>query len=35
MQDDPQSTGWGGQNIFDVYTKSTDKAGDGTAYAEW
>src|SRR5690242_5172807 len=22
MQDDPKSTGWGGQNVFDVYTKS-------------
>ena len=35
MQDDPKSTGWGGQNVFDVYTKSTDKAADGTPYAEW
>jgi len=35
MQDDPTSTGWGGQNVFDVYTKSTDKAGDGTPYSEW
>ena len=34
-QDDPKSTGWGGQNVFDVYTKSMEKAGDGTAYAEW
>src|ERR1700743_3183864 len=25
MQDDPKSTGWGGQNVFDVYTKSDDK----------
>ena len=25
MQDDPKSTGWGGQNVFDVYTKSTTK----------
>src|ERR1051326_7409344 len=24
MQDDPKSTGWGGQNVFDVYTKSQD-----------
>ncbi|HEV8494201.1 MAG TPA: type II secretion system protein, partial [Candidatus Angelobacter sp.] len=23
MQDDPQSDSWGGQNVFDVYTKST------------
>jgi len=35
MQDDPTSTGWGGQNVFDVYTKSTDKAGDGTSYSDW
>jgi general secretion pathway protein G len=35
MQDDPKSTGWGGQNVFDVYTKSGDKAADGTPYAEW
>lgn len=35
MQDDPESTSWGGQNVFDVYTKSTDKARDGTPYSEW
>lgn len=35
MQDDPKSTGWGGQNVFDVYSKSYDKAADGTPYAEW
>jgi general secretion pathway protein G len=35
MQDDPKSTGWGGQNVFQVYTKSTDKAADGTPYSEW
>jgi len=34
-RDDPQSTSWGGQNVFDVYTKTYEKAGDGTAYAEW
>lgn len=34
-QDDPTSTSWGGQNVFDVYSKSTEKAGDGTPYAEW
>jgi general secretion pathway protein G len=34
-RDDPDSTEWGGQNVFDVYTKSTDKAPDGTAYAQW
>lgn len=34
-QDDPRSTSWGGQNIFDVYTKSTERAPDGTLYSEW
>jgi general secretion pathway protein G len=35
MQDDPASTGWGGQNVFSVYTRSLDRARDGTPYAEW
>jgi general secretion pathway protein G len=35
MQDDPKSTGWGGQNVFDVYTKTTEKAPDGSSYSEW
>jgi general secretion pathway protein G len=35
MQDDPKSQGWGGQNVFDIYTKSTEKAADGTPYADW
>lgn len=34
-QDDPKSQSWGGQNVFDVYTKSTEKARDGTPYSEW
>jgi general secretion pathway protein G len=34
-RDDPKSTSWGSQNVFDVYTKSTEKAGDGTPYSEW
>ena len=34
-QDDPLSTSWGGQNVFDVYTKSTDIARDGTPYSKW
>ena len=35
MQDDPQSTSWGGQNVFDVYTKATGAALDGTKYSDW
>ena len=35
MQDDPNSTSWGGQNVFDVYSKSVDTALDGTKYSEW
>ena len=34
-QDDPQSTSWGGQNVFDVYTKTFEKAPDGTPYSQW
>ncbi len=34
-QDDPRSTAWGGQNIFDVYKKSMERAPDGTPYSEW
>jgi general secretion pathway protein G len=34
-QDDPTSTSWGGQNVFQVYSKTTERAGDGTPYAEW
>jgi general secretion pathway protein G len=35
MQDDPDSRSWGGQNVFDVYTKSEKTALDGTPYADW
>jgi general secretion pathway protein G len=34
-RDEPASTSWGGQNVFDVYTKSSEKAPDGTSYSEW
>ena len=34
-QDDPKSLSWGGQNVFDVYTKTMEKAPDGTSYSEW
>lgn len=35
MQDDPTSDSWGEQNVFDVYTKSTGEALDGTKYKDW
>ncbi|RRA49896.1 type II secretion system protein [Acidipila sp. EB88] len=35
MQDDPDSTSFGGQNLFDVYTKSNGTALDGTKYSTW
>jgi general secretion pathway protein G len=34
-QDDADSTSWGGQNVFDVYTKSDGMALDGTKYRDW
>jgi general secretion pathway protein G len=33
--DKPDSTAWGGGNVYDVYTKSTGKALDGTKYRDW
>jgi len=33
--DRPDSTAWGGGNVFDVYTKSNGKALDGTKYKDW
>ncbi len=35
MQDDPNSDSWGGQSVFDVYSKSTGTALDGTKYSDW
>jgi general secretion pathway protein G len=35
MQDDSDSTSWGGQNVFDVYSKSDGTALDGTKYKDW
>lgn len=34
-QDDPKSSSWGGQNVFEVFTKSEGTALDGTKYNEW
>jgi general secretion pathway protein G len=33
--DKPDSTSWGGSNVYDVYSKSQGKALDGTKYSEW
>ena len=35
VQDDPDATSWGGNNVFDVHTASTATALDGTKYADW
>jgi general secretion pathway protein G len=35
VQDDPDSGSWCGDNIFDVYSRSTGTALDGTRYAGW
>jgi general secretion pathway protein G len=34
-QDDPDSDSWGGQNVFDVHTKSDGVAIDGSRYSTW
>jgi general secretion pathway protein G len=35
MQDDPNGDSYGGQSVFDVYSKSQGTALNGTKYAEW
>ena len=35
MKDDPKSMNWGGDHVFDVYTKTLEKSADGTPYSEW
>ena len=35
VHDDPKRNSWGGQDVFDVYTKSEGTAFDGTKYKEW
>jgi len=35
VQDDPDSTSWGGKNVFDVYSKSQGTALNGTKYSDW
>ncbi len=34
-QDDPDSTSWGGDDVFDVYSQATGTALDGTKYSDW
>ncbi len=34
-QDEPDSTGFGGQNVYDVYSKSSGTGLDGTKYSTW
>ena len=34
-QDNPDASRWGGQNVFDVYTKFEGTALDGTKYHDW
>jgi general secretion pathway protein G len=35
VQDDPDTTSWGGGNVFDVHSASTGTALDGTKYSDW
>jgi len=34
-QDEPDSESWSGENVFDIYSKSGEKALDGTWYKDW
>jgi general secretion pathway protein G len=34
-QDDPESSSWGRENVYDVYTTHGGKALDGTLYKDW
>ena len=35
LQDEHDSSSWGGQNVYDVYTTHSGTALDGTEYSEW
>lgn len=35
VQDDPNTESWGGQNVFDVFSKSEGSALDSTKYKDW
>ena len=34
-QDEPDSTSWGGENVYDVYSLTEGTALDGTEYKDW
>ncbi len=34
-QDEPDSEFWGGENVYDIYTKNRGTALDGTKYRDW
>jgi general secretion pathway protein G len=34
-QDDPKSQSWGGQCVFDIYSKTMEKDASGRPYSEW
>jgi general secretion pathway protein G len=35
VQDDPDTSSWGGKDVFDVFSISTSTAIDGTKYSDW
>jgi general secretion pathway protein G len=35
MQDEPDATNWGSQNVFDIYSKAEGTALNGTKYKDW
>ncbi len=35
MQDDPDSQSWGGQDVFDVFSKSQGTGMNGIPYVDW
>ena len=34
-QDDPDTISWGGENVYDIFTRSPGTALDATKYADW
>ncbi|HTS11098.1 MAG TPA: type II secretion system protein [Candidatus Limnocylindrales bacterium] len=35
VQDDPDTTEWGGTDVFNVFSRSTETALDGSKYSDW